>query len=264
MFDYHVHSNFSADCDFSMEDIIKGAIHNNIKELCFTDHVDYDYCDPSIAFDIDFNQFDKTFFSLQKKYAHDINLKKGVEIGIQPHVIDKATKLVKSSEFDFVICSMHTCDKQDLYLGHFFENRTTHDIWEKYLEEVIYCATNFDHFSVFGHLDLPKRYHAETALADLIPYRDYFDKLFKILIEKGKGIEVNTSGFKNDFKQPLPSFEIIKWYKEAGGEIITLGSDSHTPDHPGYYFKETIKELKSIGFDYVCTFDKFVAEFQKI
>lgn len=264
MFDYHVHSKFSSDCDFTMEEMVKGAINNNITELCFTDHVDYDYKDPTISFDIDFKSFDKTFLPLKNKYSQNINLKKGVEIGIQPHVIEKADKLVNNTDFDFVICSIHTCDNLDLYLGDFFKNKTTNEVWEKYLEEAIYCAENFDNFSVFGHLDIPKRYNQEAALADLTPYKDHFDKLFKVLIEKGKGIEVNTSGFKNNFKQPLPSFEIVKWYKEAGGEIITTGSDSHTPDNPGYYFNETIKELRSIGFDYICSFDKFVPKFQKI
>ncbi len=68
---------------------------------------------------------------------------------------------------------------------------------------------------------------------------------------------------KNAFKQPLPSYEIIRWYKEAGGKIITLGSDSHTPEHPGFYFKDVLKELKSIGFDSICTFENMKTKFSK-
>lgn len=264
MFDYHVHSHFSSDCDFTMEEMIRGAIQNKLTEICFTDHVDYEYCDPSISFDVDYKAFDDTFFKLKSQYAHEISLKKGVEIGIQPHVIERSSKLVKEGAFDFVICSMHTCDQLDLYRGDFYHNRSPEEAWEKYLEEAIHCAKHFDDYSIFGHLDIPKRYNEEAATAPMALFREYFDALFEILIAKGKGIEVNTSGFRNSFKAPLPTFEIIQWYKEAGGEIITLGSDSHSPDQPGFHFKETVEQLKTIGFDYICSFNDMKPEFQKI
>ena len=43
----------------------------------------------------------------------------------------------------------------------------------------------------------------------------------------GKGIELNTGGFKYGLGHPNPCEDIIKRYKELGGEIITLGSDAH-------------------------------------
>ena len=43
MFDYHVHSSFSADCSISMEEMIEGAIQKGLAEICFTEHIDYDY-----------------------------------------------------------------------------------------------------------------------------------------------------------------------------------------------------------------------------
>ena len=39
--DYHVHTEFSDDSDYLMEDVIKDAIKMNMDEICFTDHVDY-------------------------------------------------------------------------------------------------------------------------------------------------------------------------------------------------------------------------------
>lgn len=48
--DYHVHTEFSDDSDYLMEDVIKDAIKMNMDEICFTDHVDYgikrDFDDP--------------------------------------------------------------------------------------------------------------------------------------------------------------------------------------------------------------------------
>ena len=38
--DYHVHTEFSDDSDYLMEDVIKDAIKMNMDEICFTDQVD--------------------------------------------------------------------------------------------------------------------------------------------------------------------------------------------------------------------------------
>ena len=39
-------------------------------------------------------------------------------------------------------------------------------------------------------------------------------------------------------------------------EKITIGSDSHKPEHLGTFIDETKQELKTLGFKEFCTFDK--------
>lgn len=39
--DFHIHSEFSDDSNTPMEEQIKRAISLGIREICFTDHVDY-------------------------------------------------------------------------------------------------------------------------------------------------------------------------------------------------------------------------------
>ena len=39
--DYHVHTIYSDDSVYEMEKVVKDSIKKGIKELCFTDHVDY-------------------------------------------------------------------------------------------------------------------------------------------------------------------------------------------------------------------------------
>ena len=62
----------------------------------------------------------------------------------------------------------------------------------------------------------------------------------------------------------MPSQNILKLYKELGGEIITIGSDAHRSEHIGYQipFIQTI--LKDIGFQHICTFDKMKPSFHKL
>ena len=39
--DYHVHTEFSDDSVYPMEDVIRDALQMGMDEICITDHVDY-------------------------------------------------------------------------------------------------------------------------------------------------------------------------------------------------------------------------------
>ena len=39
--DYHIHTEFSDDSVYPMEEVVKDAIKLGMDEICFTDHVDY-------------------------------------------------------------------------------------------------------------------------------------------------------------------------------------------------------------------------------
>lgn len=264
MFDYHVHTDFSSDCVFSMEEMIKGAVYNGLKEICFTDHVDYDYMDDTISFDVDFKKFDSIYLPLKEKYRDIITLKKGVEIGMQPHVIKRCDTLVQENNFDFVIGSVHTCNKLDLYRGDFYKGKTPDEAWDTFLRETIESAKEFKGLNVIGHLDIIKRYDPSVRKIDINNFRGHFEELFRFLSYNGKGIEINTSGMRGDLLSPLPSLDILKMYKEYGGEIITLGSDSHAPDTLGFGFERATEMLQQIGFKYICTFENSKPVFKKI
>src|SRR5690625_4672024 len=114
MFDFHMHSNFSADCETPMEETIESAIKKGIQEICFTEHIDFEYPDPTIEFELDLEGYDKKIKEMQAKYKEKITIKKGVEIGVQPHVLDQCDTLLNQETFDFIICSMHAADKKNL------------------------------------------------------------------------------------------------------------------------------------------------------
>lgn len=82
-----------------------------------------------------------------------------------------------------------------------------------------------------------------------------FHKL-KIVIGDGKGIKVNTSSHRYGLTDSMPSAELLKLYKDLGGSIVTIGTDSHTPTHLGMYIEEAKSLLKSLGFQNFCTYEK--------
>lgn len=261
MFDYHVHSNFSADCETPMEKSIEQAIARGLKEICFTEHIDYEYPDPTIEFDLDLPNYNHALEQLKEKYAGKIEIKKGVEIGVQPYLLERYERLMDNESFEFVICSMHTSDKKDLHSGDFFRNKTMEAAYETYYNELLYCVKNYQKYNILGHIDLVKRYTKEQPDWN---FHDIISEIFNVIIPQGKGIELNTSGVRYGLSNGMPSNDILKLYKEMGGEIITLGSDSHVESTIAYQFAESLELLQGIGFRYISAFENGEPKFYPI
>ncbi|WDV44863.1 histidinol-phosphatase HisJ family protein [Clostridiaceae bacterium M8S5] len=260
MYDYHVHSEHSFDSKSSMKNLIENGIKLGMKEICFTDHADFN--ETSINFDV--LKHTEEINKHKGIYNNQIKLLQGVELGVQPHLLDKCQAFVDSADFDFVILSLHTCDKQDVYFKEFYNGKTAIEAYNRYLDEFIDCADKFDSYSVLGHIDLMKRYNEDIAKVDTSLLYERLSKLFKIAIEKGKGIELNTGGLRYWVKDINPSSNIIRLYKDLGGEIITFGSDSHTVDELGADYQYAIDVLKHVGFDYLTTFEGMKPKFVRI
>ena len=75
-----------------------------------------------------------------------------------------------------------------------------------------------------------------------------------IWIEHGKGIELNTAGLKYGLPYAHPHRDVLKRYRELGGEILTIGSDAHKPEHVAYDFQKVPELLESCGFRYYTEF----------
>lgn len=266
MYDFHSHSHFSDDCGYTMEDMIKGAIKNNVSTLCFTDHMDHDYgnCDFDYVFDVD--EYFKTFKQLKEKYSGNIKLLAGVEIGMQPKLIGKIHKLMPLDPFDFIIMSIHTAKGLELHEGDFYKDKTAKQAFRDYYEDLYTCVSDFDNFDIVGHVDIINRYtkFLKNPEINFSEYEDLVVEVLKKVIAKDKGIEVNTSGKRYGLPDFHPEYKILKMYKELGGETITFGSDAHVPKHTGFCYGEVMDMLKGLGFKYIASFENREKKFMKI
>ena len=261
--DYHIHSTFSPDGKSSMEEIISRAIDLNLKEICFTDHVDYDIKNIDY-FIVDYEKYFENLNYYIEKYKDKISIKKGIELGLQKQLVDKCLNDVKKYPFDFVICSQHAINKMDLYYNDFFEYKDANTAYEVYYKEYLNIGKNYKGYNILGHLDLVKRYAPYNKILDDDYFIDIITEILKQVIYDGKGIEINTSCFKYNLPDLTPSKKIIQLYKALGGEIITTGSDAHSTGFLACNFKYIYDYLKDVGFKYVCTFEKMKPLFNKI
>ena len=60
----------------------------------------------------------------------------------------------------------------------------------------------------------------------------------------------------HDRNTPLPDEKWLRMYRDLGGEIITLGTDAHSPQFVGCAIRERQQLLKDCGFTRFCTFEK--------
>lgn len=256
MFDCHLHSYFSCDSEMQPEAACEKAISLELQGIAFTDHLDYDYPDLDLSFMIDFRLYSEYMDELKIKYKENLKILKGIEVGIQPHVIEDTNSLVNEFDFDFVISSTHIIDKLDPYTGAYYEGKDKKQSDTRYLQEILHSVTNFKNYDVIGHIGYIRRYgpygDKNFKYSD---YIDLADSILETIINDGKGIEVNTSGYRNGLESPVPDYDIVKRYRELGGEIVTIGSDAHYPEHIGDGFELVKEQLKNLGFNYFTYFE---------
>lgn len=253
--DYHIHTDYSGDGESSMEQMLHQALTLGLKELAFTDHVDYDYADPAFE-NIDFDKYYAHFQALQESSQHRLQLIFGVEIGYQLHVHNKIEQLLQHYPFDFVICSMHMADKLDFYTGDFFLGKKQQQAYLRYFENILECVKHFHNYDVFGHLDFIIRYGGyENKVLSYLDYADIIDTILTSVIHNGHGIEINTSGYRYGLQQFHPQTDILKRYRELGGELITIGSDAHHYGDICAHFDLAYEHLDKLGFRYFSVYE---------
>jgi len=254
------------DCNVVMEKMVEASIRKGLKEICFTDHIEF-YIDakerePAI---FDPQDYLVEIKRLRAMYANKIEIRVGVEFGYQPQSVIKINNFSKKIDFDFIICAVHEVDNQVFYLNEYGHDKSVKEAFTSYFEEYERCAKADIPFNVLAHFDLLKYY--VTPECEKQVFKDNFDVIestFKHLIATGKGIEVNTSGFDDGFGQPYPSIEFLKLYHSLGGEILTVGSDAHKPEHVSGNFDDTYALLKRIGFHYITRFENLKPDFVKL
>lgn len=261
--DYHTHSCISPDAKNPMWKMAEAAVSAGLNELCITDHVEpviwgpgYISCEPTDTFDWEAQGAE---FERAKEIIGDrLVLRRGAEMGDAYIAFDRADRIMDAApELDFVIGSAHMLSQKfkgvDLAC---FDPKDEQEALEgiaDYLDQVE-ALVKWARFNVLGHLTLPLRYLNGMRGFHLTfdAFEEQIREILKTLIANGCGIELNT----NRGGDPLPGEKWLKLYRQLGGEIITLGTDAHTPNFVGCAIRERQELLKACGFTRFCTFEK--------
>ena len=254
MFDFHMHSSVSFDSDCPAADMVETAEKLGLREICFTDH--YEFTDttgfnPDESFDVE--NYERVYGAIGSK---SVKIRRGVEFGLVENNQKELDELCKRLDFDFVIGSVHNVNGVDPWFAPFWEKYTVREGFEAYLTRMLDYVKAHDNFDVLGHLTHVSK-SPFNVTREPLRYRDYADvcdEIMRTLAEKGKGMEINSSGVDR-VGEFLPSLEFVKRFRELGGEIITVGSDSHNSARVGQYIDGALAIANEV-FGRVYTFEK--------
>lgn len=240
IFDTHMHTILSSDSQMKIADLIQSKDNLKIGTI-LTEHVDFNYPDPNL-FRADMDNFFKSY----SKYRDD-TLLLGVEIGLSSSIVEKNKNLISSYPFDYVIGSIHSIKDLDIYSFFDSNNMAKDEFFKTYFEEGIKYITEFDDFDSLGHIDYPCRYcNYENNEFTLKEHEKYLKRLFDLLINKNKVLELNTRrlSIPKVYNSLIP---VYKLYKSLGGKYVTLGSDAHESTSIGINFKHAKRFLEETG-----------------
>ena len=272
--DYHVHCMFSDDSWYPPEQVCEDAWRLNLDEICFTDHVDYgikpDWDQALLAkvlggermLNVDYDAYFPCIEALRSEWEGRLTVRAGLELGVQTHTIPRYNALWDrwGSRLDFVLLSIHQVGDLEFWTGEFQEGRTQDEYNHAYYQELYDVSATFEHWSVLAHLDLIKRY--DPVGAQGFPHnRELIAATLEHAIAQDKGIELNTSSVRYGLDGSQPAREILELYRDLGGTIVTLGSDSHKPEHLGAYLRHFQHYLASLGFEGFYTYDHMTPVF---
>ena len=261
MFDFHMHSTVSFDGHDVPEDMLRVAADSGLKEICFTDHIDYLVNVDKQGWVFETEKYNAAYDAL---HHPAVKIRRGLEFGLKPYNAPALKEDLKRRPFDFVLGSVHFVDEKDVYFAEYWDGLTVFEAERRYLEEILTCVRVHEDFDVLGHLTYISKCRAHPAPrpVPMGEHREIIDEILKELVRKGKGMEMNTSGVDRcgDF---LPFDVYFRRFKELGGQIVTVGSDAHTADRVGQYTHRACEILKDI-FGYVCTFEDRKPIFHKL
>lgn len=264
--DYHSHTRCSMDSQADLGEEAAQALAVGLSELCTTDHCDLIDEAGQRTYDLDWAPILEQYAQVREAYQDRLKLKLGLELGSAPTDPACARKILAGAPLDFVIGSIHNMDLEaggiDFY---FLEYRTQEDCYralDNYFASMERLTGLPDCFDVLGHVIYPLRY-MEKVPGEPITLERYWEQLrsiFTAAAAAGRGIELNTYCGRT----LEPWAPILKLYRECGGEIVTLGSDAHSPVSIGKGIREGQELLKAAGFRYQAVYLRRIPQFIRL
>ena len=251
--DGHNHTkHFSPDAGQSIDELINEAKSKGFSRIGITEHYEIDYPEDGLDWMFDLNEYDKVFDEWRQK-AGELELLKGIEFGYQTHVAEEIDKTAALIPFDVVLLSGHLFRSKDFYVDRECYKMPAKELHTEYIGILAEMSEKCNNFDVLAHYDYINRYTDNKN--DFVTYDECpkeFDRLFEALISKEKALEINTKSIEKHraggFTRILPDAAVLNRYREMGGKLITLGSDSHFPGTFAVCFNEAVEYLKSLGF----------------
>ena len=248
LIDLHNHTPLCKHAKGEPEEYIKKALEKGIEIYGFADHAPMDF-DPKYRMSFEeMEKYEQKITLLSQKYDN-IKVLLGYEVDFTPEV----DKRVLNRNVDYLIGSVHFLDNwgfDNPELIKEWQNRDVEDIYKEYFYLIEQMAKS-RMFDIVGHLDLIKVFGYKPKT----PIKDLAKNAIKEIKKASMAVEINTAGLRKPVKEIYPPFELLEMVLEENIDI-TFSSDAHSPEQVGFMLKETVEEIKKLGFNEAIYFEK--------
>ena len=260
--DLHVHSTCSIDGASTIEEYAAQAEGLGLAEVGFCEHVDLDPRDRGCGY-LDPERYDREI-EVARAAARSVVLRQGVEITYQCKLEAALETWLAGHPWDYVIASVHLLDYADGWaiisepeaMGAYFASHTERQAYSPYFAELLRAARS-GLGDVLGHLDLVKRYGIrQYGPLDPAAFEEEIREVLGAAAQRGMGLEINTSGLRQSPGETYPALVVLRWFRELGGEILTVGSDAHHADDLGSGIVQAQALAREAGFRAIATFEE--------
>lgn len=272
--DYHIHTLFSEDARSSMEDCARAALERGLGGIIFTEHLEFppDPDEPEPAYVpervLEARSYAEAVGALKAELGQRLEVGLGVELGLEPHNLAGFPGYLEKNRLplDYVLGSLHTVKGVLVQFPEYTDSLGPWEAARLYFERLlagVRQAVKLGACDVIGHLDLVKR-SPTFGTFRLHEHRAQVEEILRTIIEGGLGLEVNTSGWRQPPAEPYPGLETLRLYRRLGGQIITVGSDSHSASTVGRDTERALEYIRAAGFQAVTLFSGRQPRFVKL
>ncbi len=256
--DTHTHTRFSFDGapDSTPDALCRRALEIGLTDLCITDHYDvngeaegtYTHYDADAAWD--------AMTEAQEKYRGRLYLTRGLELGNATQYPEVARAILERHPYEFVIGSLHNLrDVPDFSLLRFegMSEALIDRLFCRAMDETAEMLTftpptDAPDFTTLGHLTYIHRYITMAGRRfDFCPHRDRIEAIFRLLLRRGIALELNVSTLWRGLGIAMPTLELLRFYRDCGGRLVTVGSDAHAPANLGRCLRQGYALLNAAG-----------------
>jgi histidinol-phosphatase (PHP family) len=250
--DAHVHTDQSPDADVPIDVYAALALERNIPELAITDHVDFAPGAPAYGF-VHFSDRERVVREAAERWGpRGVQIRFGVEITYDSRYEDEIRESLRSRPYDYAIGSVHVYSWSPYAkpnVAAWVEGRSLAEIVAPYFEEVT-AAARSGLFDTIGHMDFVKRNLVPFVQPDqLAAAPELYEPVLRAMIESGCALEMNTSGLRQQAKEPYPNAGIVALFRSMGGTRVTAGSDAHRADWLAWGLEEGYRILADNGYE---------------
>ena len=271
MIDYHIHPNYSIDAEGDIEEFCEKAIRAELDEIAFTTHLDTDGKDDCFVqvkgkrIDVQssywLEDYEASVREANEKYAdRGLKVLLGVEVDCYPGIEERLPERFYSTDFDIILGSVHLVDHIAISDGKrapkIMRNYSLDELSEVYYG-VLLDSLGLNLFDIVAHLDLYVRY-GEQYYGEQVNeiWKPYISRIAQKMKKYHIGFEVNTSSWRRERSEPMPSTQIIVSLLEEGVTNVTTGSDAHTPKDVGKGIERATQLLQKVGFTAISRYEK--------